>query len=62
MYEDLSKMFDRLWRKDPFHNGEHHVGLGLALVKAYAQALNLEVTADLDHEGRFCLSISGLHS
>ena len=62
VYEDLSKMFGRLWRKDPFRNGEHHVGLGLPLVKAYAQALNLEVVANLDHKGCFCLSISGLHS
>ncbi len=59
---DLNKMFDRLWRKDPFRSGEHHAGLGLPLVKAYAHALNLSVTVALDNDGRFCLSINGLKS
>lgn len=61
-HEDLNKMFDRLWRKDPFRNGEHHAGLGLPLVKAYAHALNLNVVAALDNDGRFCLSINSLKS
>ena len=60
--DDLNKMFDRLWRKDPFRGDEYHAGLGLPLVKAYARALNLNVVADLESDGRFCLSIHGLKS
>lgn len=59
-HEDLDKMFDRMWRKDPFPNSGQHAGLGLSLVKAYVQALNLEVRVALDQSDRFCLSIHGL--
>lgn len=60
VHEDLGRMFDRLWRKEPFLDSEHHTGLGLSLVKAYARILNLEVEANLDDNGVFCLSIHGL--
>ncbi|MBI3896990.1 MAG: sensor histidine kinase N-terminal domain-containing protein [Gammaproteobacteria bacterium] len=57
---DLAKMFDRLWRKDPARTGEHHAGLGLTLVKAYAQILQLNVTTGLSDHGVFSISINGL--
>lgn len=61
-HDDLNKMFDRLWRKDPFRGGDYHAGLGLPLVKACARALHLDAVANLDNDGHFCLAIHGLKS
>lgn len=59
---DVSMMFERFWRKEQVRTGSNHAGLGLALVKALAELLNLKVRPMLDAGSRFTLSLSGLSS
>jgi two-component system sensor histidine kinase QseC len=58
---DLNKLFDRLWRKETARSQREHVGLGLSLVKAYAQLLNLTVVAELSEGRVFRIAIKGFH-
>jgi len=46
--EDLPLMFDRLWRLDKSRTCGGHSGLGLAIAKACADAMNGELAARLD--------------
>lgn len=39
---DLKHLFERFWRKDPARSADNHTGLGLALVKALAELLNID--------------------
>ncbi|MCL1066334.1 ATP-binding protein [Shewanella olleyana] len=48
--DDLSTMFDRLWRKDEARTDSKHVGLGLSIAYTAAQALSLELSAELHGE------------
>lgn len=48
--EDLPMLFDRFWRKDPARTGGKHSGLGLALVRAFAELLGIEIAVELDDE------------
>lgn len=57
---DLSLMFERFWRKDQARTGGHHAGLGLSLVKALADVLNLRINPLLDANKRFTMALSGL--
>lgn len=55
--EDVPRLFERFWRKDAARSSSNHAGLGLALSKAYAAALGLELRAELnDRILRFELS------
>jgi len=56
--EDLPRMFDRFWRKDPARSGARHAGLGLALVSALCDLLGLEKEARLV-DGRFEITLRG---
>ncbi|MFN7972001.1 MAG: ATP-binding protein [Acidobacteriota bacterium] len=49
--QDLPRMFDRFWRKEASRTGESNAGLGLALVRAFADLLGLDVRPTLggDH-------------
>lgn len=58
--QDLSMMFERFWRKDQVRTTGSHAGLGLSLVKALADLLNLEIKPSLHDGSRFTLSLSGL--
>ena len=49
--EDLPRLFEPFWRKDAARSGGSHVGLGLALVAAYAPIVGAEIHADLDAAG-----------
>ena len=53
-------MFERFWRKEQARTGSNHAGLGLSLVKALAELLNLKVRLMLDASSRFTFSLSGL--
>jgi signal transduction histidine kinase len=55
---DLPLMFDRFWRKDEARAGGRNAGLGLALVRAMADLLGLEIETRLlpDRSLRITLS------
>ncbi len=44
---DLPHFFERFWRKDPARSGEGHVGLGLSLAHAFADAMGFDLTVSL---------------
>ena len=50
--EDVEKLFQRFWRKDPARSDEGHSGLGLAVAKAFAKVLGLKLEAKLDEGNR----------
>lgn len=56
---DMGLLFDRFWRKDSTRDSGRHVGLGLALVQAFAQLLKLEVGAVLDGDGILAITLQG---
>lgn len=56
--EDLPWMFDRFWRKDPARSDSRHAGLGLALVSALCELLQLRKQARLE-EGLFEITLKG---
>ena len=49
--EDVEKMFERFWRADDSRTGTRHCGLGLSLVKACVEAMELEISATLEDGG-----------
>ncbi len=57
--DDLALMFDRLWRKSKARSSGEHSGLGLPLVKAYVELLNLDLETKLC-QNIFSLTIGGM--
>ncbi len=57
--EDIPHLFDRFWRKDASRTGGEHAGLGLSLTKAICGLLGLEVTASIDRDRTFHITITG---
>lgn len=55
--DDLAVMFDRLWRKSKSRSSSINSGLGLSLVKAYAELLNLDIKTELTDNKLFHISI-----
>ncbi len=55
---DLSRMFDRFWRKDAARSDGRHTGLGLSLVSSLCELLHLEREASL-RDGIFEITLSG---
>jgi signal transduction histidine kinase len=55
---DLAVMFDRFWRKDEARAGGRNVGLGLALVRALAELLGIEITTQLSADRTFRITLS----
>jgi len=45
--EDVARLFERFWRKEPARGGGQHIGLGLALARAFATAMNFTLEASL---------------
>ena len=56
---DVSKMFDRFWRRDPARSGNTHSGLGLSLARSFAQALDYELSATIEEKTHVVLTLSG---
>jgi signal transduction histidine kinase len=57
--QDLVVMFDRFWRKDEARSGDCNVGLGLALVRALADLLVIEIETRLEPDKTFRITLSG---
>lgn len=55
---DLPLMFERFWRKDEARTGGHNVGLGLAIVRAFADLLGFEVETDLAPTGLLSITLA----
>jgi signal transduction histidine kinase len=43
--EDVTRLFDRFWRRDPARSCGDHAGLGLSLARAFARAMGGDLTA-----------------
>jgi signal transduction histidine kinase len=56
---DLPLMFNRLWRKDVSRTSNQNAGLGLTLVKAYAQQLQMKIHTLLA-DNRYTIILSGV--
>ena len=57
--DDLPHLFERFWRKDSARSSPEHCGLGLALTKAYAEALSMDLRAELINPKEITLVLSG---
>ena len=55
--KDLPNLFDPLWRKDDARSRSAHLGVGLAVVQAFARLLGISVVAELPQPGTFSLSL-----
>ena len=55
--EDLPHLFDRFWRKDVARTSSTHCGLGLALAKAYADAVGLSLRATIADNGALSIEL-----
>lgn len=49
---DMPKLFDRFWRKEAARSGGLHVGLGLSLSRAFAEAMGWSLSATLEPNRR----------
>ncbi len=58
--DDLLVIFDKLWRKSKSRSSSEHAGLGLSIVKAYAQALGIKVSAEYAEPNTFTINLQGL--
>jgi signal transduction histidine kinase len=56
--DDLPQLFERFWRKDNARSASLHAGLGLALSKAYAEVLGMQLTPELTVDGRLRISVA----
>ncbi len=54
--DDLERLFERFWRRDPSRSGGTHVGLGLPLARSFARALSGDLAASLD-DGRLVMTL-----
>jgi signal transduction histidine kinase len=55
--DDLNHLFDPFWQKDSSRRDENHYGLGLSLVHAYADLLNLKLQVSLQRSQLIEISI-----
>jgi signal transduction histidine kinase len=58
--EDLAKATEPFWRRDSARSGEAHAGLGLALVSALAELLQVRLAVEQDEGGVFRVRLAGL--
>ena len=58
--EDLSRMFDRLWRHDEARTDSSHSGLGLSIARTSAEVLSMKLEASLEGKNLHFLLKKGL--
>jgi two-component system sensor histidine kinase QseC len=54
---DLCHIFERFWRKDAARTEGRHSGLGLSIVHALAEVLDIRISADLTDESLFVVRL-----
>ena len=57
--DDLEKLTEPFWRKDEARSSSDHVGLGLSVVAALADLLDLGVSFEQDRDGLFHARVEG---
>lgn len=55
---DLARLEEPFWRKDPARSSSDHVGLGLALVRSYCEALRVGLSFRLPTPDRLAVCLS----
>ena len=55
---DLEHLFDRFWRKDPTKQNGNHAGLGLPLVKALGDLLEIDIEVSLSPDSKFKVQLT----
>jgi two-component system sensor histidine kinase QseC len=56
---DVSRMFERFWRKDAARSNTPHFGLGLALTQRFCEALGWRITAEMRTPGTLTMTVRG---
>jgi signal transduction histidine kinase len=56
--EDVSQLFERFWRKETARSDGRHVGLGLSLARAFAEAMGWHLTAAIQTPGFLTITLS----
>ena len=59
--EEINKIFDRSWQKNNPDSPTRINGLGLALVKSYADLLNLRIKTALSEDGILTIELCGFY-
>jgi signal transduction histidine kinase len=59
---DLTRLFDRFWRKDAARTSDGHTGLGLSLARAFAHVIGCELTAAFAGPSRLALTLTETRS
>ena len=60
--EDLPHLFEPFWRKDPARARSSHAGLGLALTRSLAKAVDLAVRAEKRADGALRMVVERAHA
>lgn len=60
--EDLPHLFEPFWRKDPARARSSHAGLGLALTRSLAKAVDLAVRAEMRADGTLRMVVERTHA
>jgi signal transduction histidine kinase len=55
---EVAKFFERFWRKEAARSGGQHLGLGLSLVRAFADALGWTIVANLNERKSLSLVLT----
>ena len=55
--DDLDHLFEPFWSKDASRTDAHHCGLGLSLLKVYAETLDLQIDVSLENPNKISFSI-----
>ncbi len=55
---DVSRLFDRFWRKEKSRSGGTHLGLGLPIARTFAEAMGWSLTAASDHSQHLTFTLA----